>query len=203
MLSIEICSKRDSIIPLRIIDEENVRAYNKNLLFVGVMTAAKYLDTRAKAVYNTWGRQVPGKIMFYSSEFSYSEHVPLVALKEVDDRYPPQKKSFKMLKHIHDNFIDQYEWFLRADDDVYIRTDRLEHLLRSVDSRKPWFIGKYENILTSFTCQRMIQKPCSGSTKKFADKKYRYMNFFKNYLKRIVMISAFYYNDNLDIFLDK
>lgn len=120
-----------------------MRAYNKNLLFVGVMTAAKYLDTRAKAVYNTWGRQVPGKVMFYSSEVSYSKFVPLVALKDVDDRYPPQKKSFEMLKHIHDNFIDQYEWFLRADDDVYIRTDRLEHLLRSVDSRKPWFIGKF------------------------------------------------------------
>lgn len=137
-----VCSKRDPIIPLRIIDDENVRAFNKNLLFVGVMTAAKYLDTRAKAAYYSWGQQVPGKIMFYSSEFSYSEHVPLVTLKDVDDRYPPQKKSFQMLKHIYDNFIDQYEWFIRADDDVYIRTDRLEHLLRSVDSRKPWFIGK-------------------------------------------------------------
>lgn len=137
-----MCTKRDPIIPLRIIDEENVRAYNKNLLFVGVMTAEKYLDTRAKAAYNTWGRQVPGKIMFYSSEFSYSEYVPLVALKDVDDHYPPQKKSFRMLRHIYENFIDQYEWFLRADDDVYIRTDRLEHLLRSVDSRKLWFIGK-------------------------------------------------------------
>lgn len=140
------CAKRNNI-PLRIIDEENVRAYNKNLLFVGVMTAAKYLDSRARAAYNTWGRQVPGKVMFYSSEFSYSEHVPLVPLKEVDDHYPPQKKSFRMLKHIHDNFIDQYEWFLRADDDVYIRTDRLEQLLRSVDSRKPWFIGKLNSRL--------------------------------------------------------
>lgn len=141
------CNKRDPIIPLRIIDEENVRAYNNNLLFVGVMTAEKYLDTRAKAAYNTWGRQVPGKVLFYSSEFSYSKYVPLVALKDVDDRYPPQKKSFQMLQHIHDNFIDQYEWFLRADDDVYIRTDRLEHLLRSVDSRKPWFIGKLKSCL--------------------------------------------------------
>lgn len=32
--------------------------------------------------------------------------------------------------------------FLRADDDVYIRPDRLEDLLRSVDSKKPWFIGQ-------------------------------------------------------------
>jgi chondroitin sulfate synthase len=113
-----------------------------NLVFVGVMTAARYLDTRAKAVYDTWGRKVPGKVMFFSSEDSYSEDVPLVALPGVDDTYPPQKKSFMMLKHMYDHYIDQYEWFLRADDDVYVRTDRLEELLRAVDSKKPWFIGQ-------------------------------------------------------------
>jgi chondroitin sulfate synthase len=113
-----------------------------NLVFVGVMTAARYLDSRAKAVYDTWGRKVPGKVMFFSSEDSYSEDVPLVALPGVDDTYPPQKKSFMMLKHMYDHYIDQYEWFLRADDDVYVRTDRLEELLRAVDSKKPWFIGQ-------------------------------------------------------------
>ncbi|KAG5875869.1 hypothetical protein JTB14_012729 [Gonioctena quinquepunctata] len=134
--------KAHHITPYQLINQENARASNKNLLFVGVMTASKYLDTRAKAVYDTWGRDVPGKVMFFSSGFSYSEHVPLVPLRGVDDSYPPQKKSFLMLKYMYDNYIDQYEWFLRADDDVYIRTDKLEELLRSVDSKKPWFIGQ-------------------------------------------------------------
>lgn len=113
-----------------------------NLIMVGVMTAPKYFDTRAKAVYNTWGREVPGDIMFYSSEGSHSLDIPLVALKDVDDSYPPQKKSLMMLKHMHDNYVNKYEWFMRADDDVYVRPDRLEELLRSVDSRKTWFIGQ-------------------------------------------------------------
>ncbi|XP_057655597.1 chondroitin sulfate synthase 1 isoform X1 [Diorhabda carinulata] len=140
----EKCTVRSKkrLAPHRLINEENRRASNKSLLFVGIMTAAKYLDTRAKAVYDTWGREVPGKVMFFSSENSYSEHVPLVVLRGVDDSYPPQKKSFRMLKYMYDNYIDKYEWFLRADDDVYIRTDRLEELLRSVDSRKAWFIGQ-------------------------------------------------------------
>ncbi|XP_044756530.1 chondroitin sulfate synthase 1 isoform X2 [Coccinella septempunctata] len=113
-----------------------------NLIMVGVMTAPKYFNTRAKAVYNTWGREVPGDIMFYSSEGSRSLDIPLIALKDVDDSYPPQKKSLMMLKHMHDNYINKYEWFMRADDDVYVRPDRLEELLRSVDSRKTWFIGQ-------------------------------------------------------------
>ncbi|CAG9766889.1 unnamed protein product [Ceutorhynchus assimilis] len=115
---------------------------SKNLLFVGVMTADIYLDTRAKAVWETWGKEVPGKLLIFASENSTSKHVPLVSLLGTDDSYPPQKKSFTMLKYIHDNFIDQYEWFLRADDDVYLRSDKIEELLRAVDSRKALFIGQ-------------------------------------------------------------
>ncbi|XP_018318487.1 chondroitin sulfate synthase 1 [Agrilus planipennis] len=115
---------------------------NNGLLFVGVMTAEQYLETRAKTVYETWASRVPGKIMFFSSENSSSYSIPLVSLPGVDDRYPPQAKSFMMLKYMHDNYIDSYEWFFRADDDVYVKTNKLETFLRSVDSRKPWFIGQ-------------------------------------------------------------
>lgn len=114
----------------------------KNLLFAGVMTAKQYLDTRAKAIYDTWGKDVPGRTVIFSSENSTSEYLPLVALRGIDDSYPPQKKSFAMLKYMHDHFIDRYEWFLRADDDVYIRNNKLEEMLRGVDSRKPFFIGQ-------------------------------------------------------------
>lgn len=37
---------------------------------------------------------------------------------------------------------DRFEWFIRADDDVYIRHDKLEAFLKSIDSKKPWFIGQ-------------------------------------------------------------
>lgn len=37
------------------------------------MTAKVFLEGRAAAVYHTWGKEVPGKIAFFSSEKSYSE----------------------------------------------------------------------------------------------------------------------------------
>ncbi|XP_025196445.1 chondroitin sulfate synthase 1-like [Melanaphis sacchari] len=118
----------------------------ESLLFVGVMTANRYLATRAAAVHRTWARRVPGRVVFYSSEASVrppgAADLPLVRLPTVDDSYPPQKKSFLMLQHMWDNYGDAYEWFMRADDDVYVRPDRLAALLRSVDSRKPVFIGQ-------------------------------------------------------------
>jgi hypothetical protein len=61
---------------------------DKNLVFIGVMTAQKYLDTRANSVYNTWGRSIPGKMSFFSRSGSSSVYkLPLVSLPGVDDRY--------------------------------------------------------------------------------------------------------------------
>lgn len=120
---------------------DTMTASQSNLVFVGVMTAKEFLTDRAKAVYDTWGKVVPGRMAFFSSEGSYSEHMPVIALNGVDDRYPPQKKSFRMLYFMYEHYIDRFEWFARADDDVYINTEKLEKFLRSIDSTKPQFIG--------------------------------------------------------------
>ena len=116
----------------------------KRLLFAGIMTAEKFLDSRADVVYNTWGKTVPGRVVFFAGNESGNPRntLPVVTLSGVDDSYPPQRKSLMMLKYMHDNFIDDYEWFMRCDDDVYIRTDKLEGFLRDLDSSEELFIGQ-------------------------------------------------------------
>ncbi|XP_044029306.1 chondroitin sulfate synthase 3 isoform X2 [Siniperca chuatsi] len=118
----------------------------KHFVYVGVMTAKKYLRSRAVAAYKTWVSSIPGKVEFFSSAGSGTVHVPIpvpvVSLAGVDDSYPPQKKSFMMLKYIHDHYLDKYEWFMRADDDVYIRGEKLELFLRSLNSSKPLYLGQ-------------------------------------------------------------
>ncbi|XP_042365842.1 chondroitin sulfate synthase 3-like [Plectropomus leopardus] len=117
-----------------------------HFLYVGVMTAKKYLRSRAVAAYQTWVSSIPGKVEFFSSAGSGTVHVPVpvpvISLAGVDDSYPPQKKSFMMLKYIHDHYLDKYEWFMRADDDVYIRGEKLELFLRSLNSSKPLYLGQ-------------------------------------------------------------
>ncbi|KAG7453777.1 chondroitin sulfate synthase 3 [Solea senegalensis] len=118
----------------------------KRFLYVGVMTAKKYLSSRAVAAHQTWTSSIPGRVEFFSSAGSAAVHtdvpVPVVSLAGVDDSYPPQKKSFMMLKYIHDHYLDQYEWFMRADDDVYIKGEKLESFLRSLNSSKPLYLGQ-------------------------------------------------------------
>uniref|UniRef100_H0V1V8 Hexosyltransferase n=1 Tax=Cavia porcellus TaxID=10141 RepID=H0V1V8_CAVPO len=102
----------------------------RDFLYVGVMTAQKYLGSRALAAQRTWARFIPGRVEFFSSQQPPNSGLdqpppplPVIALPGVDDSYPPQKKSFMMIKYMHDHYLDKYEWFMRADDDVYIKGD--------------------------------------------------------------------------------
>ena len=94
----------------------------KALLFIGVMTSKNYADTRARALYRAWGSKVDGSLVFFAAEDQpWPSDLPMIRLPTVTDVYPPQKKSFAMLKFMYDNYLDDYEWFVRADDDVFFK----------------------------------------------------------------------------------
>ncbi|XP_078620120.1 chondroitin sulfate synthase 1-like [Branchiostoma floridae x Branchiostoma japonicum] len=112
-------------------------------LYVGVMTAGKFLHTRATACNNTWGRQV-SKVEFFSQHGSWEDNrLPVVSLPGVsDDVYPPQGKAFRMLQYMCQTHGQEYDWFMRADDDSYIHVDRLKHFLGKIDSSKKVYMGQ-------------------------------------------------------------
>ena len=118
-------------------------------IFIGVMTTRQFLATRARAAYDTWVSDVPGRVTFFSAENSSDAgqlaglpSQSVVSLTGVDDTYPPQKKSFLLLKYMHDVHLNDYEWFMRADDDLYVRPKRLVRFLRSINHSKPLYIGQ-------------------------------------------------------------
>lgn len=112
-------------------------------VFVGVITAEKFLSTRAQAVNSTWGSQVD-KVSFFTEKGTSEEYgISVVNLDGVSDKeYPPQKKAFKMLKHMCQNHIDDFDWFMRADDDVYVRVEKLKTFLAQIDSNKYIYMGQ-------------------------------------------------------------
>ncbi|XP_041374723.1 chondroitin sulfate synthase 1-like [Gigantopelta aegis] len=119
-------------------------AYEKRLMFIGVMTTRQNLRSRVVAINRTWGKLVPGKMLFFIGEGEpYLGDLPVVVLNDVSDTtYPPQGKSFAMLKYMHDHYLDQFEWFMRADDDVFVKTYHLERFLRSVNSSRRLYVGQ-------------------------------------------------------------
>lgn len=116
-------------------------------LLVGVITTEKYLKTRAKAVFETWGQDVTQVLFFVGSDCNISQPgikgMPIVKLPGIPDSvYPPQKKVFAMLKYMQDHYIDDFKWFMRADDDVYVRGGRLEALLAQMDPNERVYLGR-------------------------------------------------------------
>ena len=124
-------------------DKENNHIHT-DLMLVGVLTAKEYINTRLEAINGTWAKTISGKVIFFSGEDLPSNNYAqnnVVTLPGVTDTYPPQKKAFLMLKYMHDFYLDQFEWFVRADDDVYIKGEKLAKFLTSVNSSETYYIG--------------------------------------------------------------
>lgn len=117
---------------------------SRKYLYVGVMTAEKYLRSRALSCNSTWGNHSKIELEFFSQQGSFKTHgLSVVNLPDVDDNaYPPQKKSFKMLQFMCREKIEDFDWFLRADDDAFFQVDKLLLFLNSLDSERLLYLGQ-------------------------------------------------------------
>ena len=65
-----------------------------------------------------------------------------------------------MLRHLADNYINKYDWFVRLDDDAFISWPILEKLLRRLDPSQPLYIGEFfgswNPIITHFAGELMF-----------------------------------------------
>ena len=118
----------------------------KKTLFVGVLTRESYLHTRAKALYETWGKEVD-KIVFFVGEDckvpANISYLPIVKLPGIPDKvYPPLKKAFAVMKYMYEHYIDGFNWFMRADDDMYVRSGKLRELLGSMHPYEKVYLGR-------------------------------------------------------------
>lgn len=59
----------------------------------------------------------------------------------IDSAYPPQQKSFQMLAYFNDELRDQYDWFIRLDDDSVLQWENLNELLSKLYPQNQTLIG--------------------------------------------------------------
>jgi len=112
-------------------------------VLVAVMTQCDYLSTRASAVHKTWASGVDQLLFFVGEDCEIEgSHLPLVRLAGVPDKvYPPLLKAFAVLSYLYKEYVNQFQWFVRADDDVYINTPSLNVLLARMDPSVPVYMG--------------------------------------------------------------
>ena len=118
----------------------------RKTVFVGVLSSQMYLATRAKAIYDTWAPGVSMMVFFVGQDCIVPpelNYLPIVKLDGVPDgRYPPFIKAFAVMQYMYDHYVNDYDWFIRADDDVYMRGRKLIDLLNSFNADDMISLGR-------------------------------------------------------------
>ena len=96
-------------------------------LLCWVMTSPENHATRAAAVNATWAPRCD-RTIFMSSEVAHD--LDSLAVVAEEGRQALWAKTKAAYSYIYDNLIDDYDWFLKADDDTYVVVENLRYLLR-------------------------------------------------------------------------
>ncbi|XP_041356277.1 glycoprotein-N-acetylgalactosamine 3-beta-galactosyltransferase 1-like isoform X2 [Gigantopelta aegis] len=103
-----------------------------------VMTTQQFEATKARAVNATWGRRC-AKLLFITSYTStlFPSHV----VTGPEGRNHLTAKSMGALQHLYETYLDDYDYFLKADDDSYIVMENLQLMLSMLNPSEPSYLG--------------------------------------------------------------
>ncbi|GMS86840.1 hypothetical protein PENTCL1PPCAC_9015, partial [Pristionchus entomophagus] len=116
---------------------------NKGEILCWVLTAAKYHDSRALAVNDTWLRRCDHGVFFTDKPFKKNQGIPFrTVFAGIPDKYENLfYKSRFAFNYIAETMNGDFDWFIKADDDTYLIVDNLRKYLRTLDPSQPYFVG--------------------------------------------------------------
>jgi glycoprotein-N-acetylgalactosamine 3-beta-galactosyltransferase len=108
-----------------------------------LMTDSSHHPTKVKAVWDTWGTKCD-KIVIASNMTDPS--IGAVQMKSDSSYSNLWHKLEETLHYICDQYLDEYDWFVKVDDDSYIIMENLRQFLSNVndddDHEKPLIYGR-------------------------------------------------------------
>uniref|UniRef100_A0A5S6QH59 N-acetylgalactosaminide beta-1,3-galactosyltransferase n=1 Tax=Trichuris muris TaxID=70415 RepID=A0A5S6QH59_TRIMR len=107
-------------------------------VFCWVLTGMANHKTRAVHVKATWLKRCNG-FMFGSS--MKDESLGAVDLGVPEGRPFLWRKTVKAFSHIYERHLNDYDWFLKADDDTYVIVENLRLLLLSYNPNSSVYLG--------------------------------------------------------------
>ncbi|XP_064456423.1 glycoprotein-N-acetylgalactosamine 3-beta-galactosyltransferase 1-like [Ornithodoros turicata] len=107
-------------------------------LLCWVMTTPANHATRAKHVKATWGRRC-NVLLFMSSQ--WDPGLPAIALPVNESRSYLWGKTKAAFTEVYNNYLNESDWFLKADDDTYVIVENLRYFLLDKNSSEPIYYG--------------------------------------------------------------
>ncbi|XP_065183538.1 glycoprotein-N-acetylgalactosamine 3-beta-galactosyltransferase 1-like [Sycon ciliatum] len=109
-------------------------------VFCWVLTYPSNHATKAKAVRDTWAPRC-NKVVFMSSKVD--ELIPTIDLKMTGEgRDKLWEKSRKAWYYTYKNFGDDYDWFMKADDDSFVVVENLRYFCSLHDPNEGHYFGR-------------------------------------------------------------
>ena len=106
-----------------------------------ILTSPKYFDTRARAVNQTWGPRCD-KYSFISEYSNDTQYLPIAPIANISSGYGHlTQKSTLAFQYVYENYFNDFDWFVKADDDTYLFVENLKSFLKEQNSSDPVTFG--------------------------------------------------------------
>eukprot|EP00052_Salpingoeca_macrocollata_P014386 m.113026 g.113026 ORF g.113026 m.113026 type:complete len:125 (-) comp19299_c0_seq5:30-404(-) len=117
------------------------------------MTHQANHDSKALAVNQTWGAGCD-KLLFMSTEHAHGLETVVLDLGRTESRATLWRKSIQAWMYVFGHYANDYDWFMRADDDSYVNMDNLRSYLDEMDPNEPHYLGRKLKSVRPVVCCR-------------------------------------------------
>uniref|UniRef100_A0AAY5KPF9 Hexosyltransferase n=1 Tax=Esox lucius TaxID=8010 RepID=A0AAY5KPF9_ESOLU len=113
-------------------------------LLVAVLTSRATLNTLAVAVNRTVAHHFHRTFFFTGLRSSKAPH-GMTVVAHGDDR--PVWLMYETVRHLHQHYGSDYDWFFLAQDDTYIQAERLAELAGHLSTGQDLYMGRAEEFI--------------------------------------------------------
>lgn len=128
------CRQSGDLIHQSLHDETTIH----KTVYIGVLTSKYQLKFLAEAIHNSWGQTATSIEYYITGSIKVIQSNLPVVNATFDDELTDM---FLALLHMYNKYIHQFNWFLIANDKMYVRVSRLKKLLNKLDPTADVYIG--------------------------------------------------------------